>query len=600
MYVERVHIADYGPIEKLDIKPMLKGMLPKPVVLVGENGSGKSIVLSHIVNGLVGAKGFAYPLTPEVEAERVYKLRSSSYIRTGSEFSYSRIVFQDGFFVEEMRLVRPKEEDMSESLQAASTEVREAWGKIQPNKTDHLLTNFRSSDSIRDIFEANCILYFPHNRFEEPAWLNEDNLNNRARYTELSQREGHTTRRIINLSSLRDNQNWLLDVTYDSRAFEVQTSTLPRDQGAPVTILMGYQGSASRLHRFTLNLVWLITGNRANRFGIGTRRGRVVSLYRGEQLVLPNIFQMSSGELALLNLFLSILRDYDLSGASVGSLAEIRGIVLVDEIDLHLHAIHQSAILPRLIKLFPKVQFIITTHSPLFVLGMSQTFGEDGFGLHRMPTGEQIGPEEFSEFHGAYQALSNTLQFKKDMQEAIERSQKPIVFMEGITDVKYLQKAGELLGRQTLLDSIELKDGNGSGNLMNIWKTTKNLSDSITHRKIVLLFDCDVKGESADKSMVSKRIIPFFGSNPVQEGIENLFEKRTLSRAIEANSAFIDVVKAHGERKRGEASRVPEKWSVNKDEKSNLCNWLCEHGTRGDFRHFEKIFEMLEETLRAE
>lgn len=601
MYVERVHIADYGPIEDLDIRLPFNVGLPKPVVLVGENGSGKSIVLSHIVNGLVGAKGVAYPGTPEVEAGTVYKLRSSSYIRAGSDFSYSRIVFQDGFFVEEMRLVRPKEEDMSESLQAASAEIQGAWQKIQINKTDHFTTSFISSENgVRDMFQANCILYFPHNRFEEPAWLNEDNLNNRARYTELSQIEGHTTRRIINLSSLRDNQNWLLDVIYDSRAFEMRTSTLPWDQGDPVTTFMGYQGRASQLHRFTLNLVWLITGNRADNVGIGMRGNRAVSLHRGERQVLPNIFQMSSGELALLNLFLSILRDYDLSGASASSLEEIRGVVVVDEVDLHLHAIHQSSILPQLIRLFPKVQFIITTHSPLFVLGMAQTLGEDGFGLYRMPNGEQIGPEEFSEFHSAYQALSNTLKFKMDMQEAIERSQKPIVFMEGITDVKYLHKAGELLGRQTLLDSVELKDGDGSGNLLNIWKTPKMLSDGIMHRKIVLVFDCDTNKEPNERGNIFKRIIPIFDGNPVQKGIENLFDKRTLSKATKAKPAFIDVENAHSIRERGQAIKVLEKWSVNKDEKFNLCNWLCEHGTLRDFRHFAKIFEILDEVLRAE
>ena len=46
-------------------------------MLVDENGSGKSILLSHIVNGLISAKGIAYPETPEVELGKVYKLRSN-------------------------------------------------------------------------------------------------------------------------------------------------------------------------------------------------------------------------------------------------------------------------------------------------------------------------------------------------------------------------------------------------------------------------------------------------------------------------------------------------------------------------------------------
>ena len=45
--------------------------------------------------------------------------------------------------------------------------------------------------------------------------------------------------------------------------------------------------------------------------------------------------------------------------------ADIVGIVLIDEIDLHLHANLQRSLVPRLRAVLPKVQFIVTTHSPL-------------------------------------------------------------------------------------------------------------------------------------------------------------------------------------------------------------------------------------------
>ncbi len=46
---------------------------------------------------------------------------------------------------------------------------------------------------------------------------------------------------------------------------------------------------------------------------------------------------------------------------------ETQGIVLIDEIETHLHIELQKRILPFLTSLFPKIQFIVTTHSP-FVL----------------------------------------------------------------------------------------------------------------------------------------------------------------------------------------------------------------------------------------
>ena len=46
---------------------------------------------------------------------------------------------------------------------------------------------------------------------------------------------------------------------------------------------------------------------------------------------------------------------------------ELQGIVLIDEIETHLHIALQKNILPLLTAFFPKIQFIVTTHSP-FVL----------------------------------------------------------------------------------------------------------------------------------------------------------------------------------------------------------------------------------------
>jgi len=43
---------------------------------------------------------------------------------------------------------------------------------------------------------------------------------------------------------------------------------------------------------------------------------------------------------------------------------ETSGIVLIDEIDMHLHPRWQQTILGSLQKAFPRIQFIVTTHSP--------------------------------------------------------------------------------------------------------------------------------------------------------------------------------------------------------------------------------------------
>jgi predicted ATP-binding protein involved in virulence len=51
-------------------------------------------------------------------------------------------------------------------------------------------------------------------------------------------------------------------------------------------------------------------------------------------------------------------------------LDDLKGIVLIDEIDAHLHPKYQYELPYLLSKVFPKVQFIVTTHSPFPILGL--------------------------------------------------------------------------------------------------------------------------------------------------------------------------------------------------------------------------------------
>ena len=47
------------------------------------------------------------------------------------------------------------------------------------------------------------------------------------------------------------------------------------------------------------------------------------------------------------------------------SLLDHRGIVMVDEVDLHLHPHWQLEVLPTISRVFPQLQFLCTTHSPI-------------------------------------------------------------------------------------------------------------------------------------------------------------------------------------------------------------------------------------------
>ena len=607
MYANRIQIHNYGPIDQLDISFPFEGNLPKPILLVGENGSGKSILLSHIVNGLLEAQQVAFPETPEVDVGKVYKLRSSSYIRAGSEYYFGRVDFENELFNGELRSRRQKRHYPLTPSDLQEGNASDAWKGMNDDQNDHPTSNIsESKSSIDNIFGENCVLYFPANRFEEPAWLNEENLNAKAKFVEFKHLQGHTDRRVINYSPLHDNQNWLFGVIYDRAAFEIQTSNLDLPIGnsnvtIPLPVFSGYSGDATSTYETALQIVRsIIARGQDVRFGIGKRHNRVVSVQSESGQIVPNIFQLSSGETALLNLFLSILRDFDMSGTPLVNASDIRGIVVVDEIDLHLHAIHQHEILPALIQMFPKVQFVVTTHSPLFIFGMSKAFGEDGFAVYRLPEGQQISPEEFSEFGDAYQAFTETVRHSRDIQASIGQAQKPIAFVEGATDEEYIKRASELLGKETILEQIEVRDGGGAGRLSKVWKNFGPPLTDVMPQKMLLIFDCDTQRESTNRGKLFQRTIPLQCDSLVNKGIENLFSMDTLRKALDFHSSFIDFDPERMGTVRGAAVRIPEKWTVNEHEKMNLCNWLCENGTAEDFQGFEVVFELLKELIEEE
>jgi predicted ATP-binding protein involved in virulence len=80
-----------------------------------------------------------------------------------------------------------------------------------------------------------------------------------------------------------------------------------------------------------------------------------------------NILQLSQGERSLLALVGDIARRLAIMNPGLEKPLHGKGIVLIDEIDLHLHPRLQRTIVRRLRETFPNCQFIVTTHSPLVI-----------------------------------------------------------------------------------------------------------------------------------------------------------------------------------------------------------------------------------------
>jgi predicted ATP-binding protein involved in virulence len=76
------------------------------------------------------------------------------------------------------------------------------------------------------------------------------------------------------------------------------------------------------------------------------------------------IDQLSDGEKCLIAMIGDLARRMAITNPVRENPLDGDGVVLIDEIDLHLHPKWQRIVVPRLIEVFPNCQFIISTHSP--------------------------------------------------------------------------------------------------------------------------------------------------------------------------------------------------------------------------------------------
>lgn len=87
-------------------------------------------------------------------------------------------------------------------------------------------------------------------------------------------------------------------------------------------------------------------------------------IYVGKSGKNLRVDQLSSGEQSYLALVGDLARRLAMLNPDLSDPLTGAGIILIDEIELHLHPRWQRQIIPGLLRTFPNCQFIITTHSP--------------------------------------------------------------------------------------------------------------------------------------------------------------------------------------------------------------------------------------------
>ena len=86
--------------------------------------------------------------------------------------------------------------------------------------------------------------------------------------------------------------------------------------------------------------------------------------------------EMSDGFAAILDIVADLILKMQTKN-NITRVYQKKGIVLIDEVETHLHLELQRIIMPILTRIFPNIQFIITTHSPFVLSSMDNAVAFD-------------------------------------------------------------------------------------------------------------------------------------------------------------------------------------------------------------------------------
>ena len=101
-----------------------------------------------------------------------------------------------------------------------------------------------------------------------------------------------------------------------------------------------------------------------NNIWVETDSGSDIVMIDNDSTII-RVEQLSDGQRVFLSLVSDIVRRLIMLNPKLDNPLEGIGILLIDEVELHLHPKWQQNIVPDLQKAFPNLQLIITTHSPL-------------------------------------------------------------------------------------------------------------------------------------------------------------------------------------------------------------------------------------------
>lgn len=503
-FIEKMIFHNRAPFKHLELNFKDKDI----ILLNAVNGGGKTTVLSHIADAFYELARKYYQEEFEGRQFKFYRVSSAIYNLNPEEASFVYIRFNlNGEQVDYVDVRNHTTLDYYNEAIVLENKIPFSSFSNQLEKRNGIkfFSSNLNEQKAKEVFEQNIATYFPSYRFEYPGYLN-DVYKPQLKFDYEGRFSGYLPNPIEVITDLPNLANWLMDVVLDGQIYKkTQTVSVGNDKTVDVDVTPEMLNIFNSLNSIINQALY---NNRGTlRLGIGKRSnpGQRISVMLDTKngpssTYYPSIFNISAGEACIITMFGEILRQAD----NLGKYSDISGIVIIDEIDKHLHIKLQKEILPRLFGVFPNIQFILSSHSPFVSMGLANNLPMRSK-IIDLSSGEgiEITPQENPLYEEVYQMMLNENEQYKKMYEALKASRKKYKLLvedsyAQIYKIAWLKLKGIDFDKDNLdvifdnnsdFEIIRGNDCNGIAGILNAKST-----ELYKGMKIIGLFDYDQEG----------------------------------------------------------------------------------------------------------
>ena len=398
MYLEKLKLHNFRCYEKLEID-----FNRQLTVLVGKNGSGKTTVLEAIA------------------------------IALGTWFVGFNIVNAKGINKRTDPLRKAYQIGATDDVQTQFPVEIEAWGKIEESK-DQILhwkrelytpTGTMTTKDAKEIVEyaaeyqkaiseGRTDIYLPMVAYYGTGRLWDYHRQKRTDVFKVSSRTNGYIDCLDGTANVKLMMDWFQIMTINK--YQRQEENLESNPELD-TVYLAMEKCLTNLSGYSDVKI---------RYNMGTQELDVYYSEQDKQRMRIPLNQLSDGYKGMISLVADIAYRMATLNPQLGTevLSKGDGVVLIDEVDLHLHPAWQQKVIDNLMNIFPKVQFLVSTHAPAIIgsvktdklrilsnkevcMTANQVYGKDVNSVMKEIMGVNDRPDQFVElFEKFYRLLS--------------------------------------------------------------------------------------------------------------------------------------------------------------------------------------------------